>query len=124
MLHPFFVMDDTALLALGGNRMASRLVINRESQSTLVPLLALAEAGKRRPGLTVHVGQLAAVEFSSLTYAALVEVEDTQARYRLPPGAAHALVVAQGILVDPVWIASSEPDRYAVTGVDVVDLNV
>ena len=117
--RPYIVLDDTALLAFGkGNPLLARLVMNREAEAVFAPVLAIHAAGQERPAVVSYVGAFP-MEFPPLSYAALVSCWDRS----LPPGAAHAVVCAAEIMGHDVFIASTEPGRYAGTGIAVVDLN-
>lgn len=116
---PVFVLDDSALLALGaGNSRCSWLVTSQDAERLIVPLLSLHVAGRQRAGLAQHVGALE-VSFFDLSYAGLVACEDSD----LPPGAAHALLAARAQLMEPVFIATAETGLYKGTGAEVLDVN-
>lgn len=123
-----FVLDTPTLLGLGGNKQVSGLVHRAylEADARLwVPLLALVEAERERPGIIEHIGQLEVLHTLDLDYTGTYGVMLLH-REGVPVGIAAAVHAARSLLLDPesdALVATVAPEAYETAGVRVFDLN-
>ncbi|MFF8291390.1 hypothetical protein ACF068_19465 [Streptomyces sp. NPDC016309] len=122
------VFDDTAVLALGGgNRMASWLVVEAESDATLricIPALSLTAAEAERAGVAEHVGALPSVDIAALDFAGAAAVGKRLRVHDDEWSSAHAVHLAQPSVEWPRGrpVLSADPKRYRGTGVRVITI--
>ncbi|MFJ8645539.1 hypothetical protein ACIRNI_05390 [Streptomyces sp. NPDC093546] len=122
------VFDDTAVLALGGgNRMASRLVVEAENDPTLriyIPAVCLTAAEGERAGVAEHVGALPSVDITELDFAGAAAVGKRLRVHGDDWSCAHAVHLAQPSVEWPRGrpVLSGDPLRYRGTGVRVITI--
>lgn len=117
------VLDDTAMTAAGqGNVLASRLIHRAHAESDwflYVPVCALVEADRARPGTAEHLASLPGITVLDLDLAAALALarQETWA-------VAHSQYAAQPTpdRPDGAVIATTAPDRWAGAPVRVLDL--
>lgn len=110
-----YLLDTTALAALGGNQRVSMLIaMAPHSHLPLyAPVTCLDVADRIRPGIARHAGQIPAVETMDLTYAAVLELRERTAD--LPLDVAHVVSLARP---SPEWltgliVVTARPQLYA-----------
>ncbi len=87
--------------------------------SVTVPALCLAEATRSRPGISVHLAQLPAVEVASVDHL----VADTMGRIGATffPGQGWTALHAAVVSMTTGWeVATTEPEEYHGLGVPVL----
>ncbi|MDQ1048000.1 hypothetical protein [Streptomyces sp. V4I2] len=117
------VLDHHGLLALGrGHRVLSGFIVAAHEDplySVTVPALCLAEATRSRPGISVHLAQLPAVEVASVDRL----VADTMGRIGATffPGQGWTALHAAVVSMTTGWeVATTEPEEYHGLGVPVL----
>ncbi|MEZ0094999.1 hypothetical protein [Streptacidiphilus sp. EB129] len=123
-----FVLDDTALVALGsGSRQASALVHRASTDpgiDLVAPTLCMLAAEDQRVGVAEHIGMLEVVRIGDLDFPGLMGVADF-ARSGMSWQAAHGLYMAQPAIDFPGFtlLATVEPDRYPKQFAEIFDIS-
>ncbi|RLL67126.1 hypothetical protein [Streptomyces sp. Z26] len=126
--NKYYILDDPALLALGGgNRAASSLIVRghrTQHIKLLAPALCVLQADQMREGVGIHVGALEMLDTVDLDFASTLAVSQL-VRKGVPLGIAHARVAAapSAYRPDGATIATVAPENYARVEVRVLDLN-
>lgn|GEM_PF-4034746 len=116
---PGYLLDATALAALGTSRRVSVLLTTAPHFHLPIyaPVTCVDAADRIRPGIARHVGRIAAVEPIDLTYSAVLDLRERTPQTRLD--IAHVIALARP---RPDWsagliVATARPDQY--TGHDL-----
>jgi hypothetical protein len=109
-----YLLDTTALAALGSSRRVSVLLTTAPHFHLPIyaPVTCVDAADRIRPGIARHVGRIAAVEPVDLTYSAVLDLRERTPQTSLD--VAHVIALAQP---SPDWsagliVATTQPDQY------------
>jgi len=110
-----YLLDTTALAALGSSRRVSVLLTTAPHFHLPIyaPVPCVDAADRIRPGIARHVGRIAAVETVDLTYSAVLDLRERTSQATLD--VAHVIALARP---SPDWsagliVATTRPTQYA-----------
>lgn len=110
-----YLLDTTALAALGSSRRMSTLITAapRLGLPIYAPVTCVDAADRIRPGIAAHVGRIPAVETLELTYDQVRDMRESMPTTALD--VAHVVLLARP---SPAWpkgliVATLLPGRYA-----------